>query len=136
VQKRHQRHCGHGEPADIARHMRLILSGISAAAIAISALAQSASMTGRELFVAENKGNCLACHKTPTDTTLQSASNIGPPLESIKQKYPSPSDRVRLKDEIRDLSHKNPATIMPPYGKHRILTESEINAIVAYLETL
>ena len=115
--------------------MRIILGCISFPFAAI-ALAQTAPLDGRALFVDQRKGNCAACHKTPTDALLKSASTIGPPLESIKQKYATPADRVRLREAIRDLSNNNPETIMPPYGKHRILTEVEINAIVVYLETL
>ena len=57
-------------------------------------------------------------------------------MESIKQKYPASADRARLREAIRDMSKTKPDTIMPPYGKHHILTEAEIDAIVAYLETL
>ncbi|MEO8384546.1 MAG: sulfur oxidation c-type cytochrome SoxX [Betaproteobacteria bacterium] len=97
---------------------------------------QGNAAAGRALFAEELKGNCAACHKTPTDTSRIGASNIGPPLEGIRLKYTLPADRVQLRDSIRDQSIRNPTTIMPPYGKHRILTESEINDIVAYLETL
>lgn len=110
--------------------------GFCALAVTTCALAQATPLTGRALFTEEAKGNCIACHKTPTDTSSRGASTIGPPLEAIKQKYPTPGDRVQLKDEIRDVRNKNPASIMPPYGKHRILTEFEIDAIVTYLETL
>ena len=99
-------------------------------------LALGNAIAGRALFAEERKGNCSACHKTPTDVSLVSASNIGPPLEGIRQMYPTPADGVRLRDSIRDQSVGNPSTIMPPYGKHRILTEWEIDDIVAYLETL
>ena len=100
------------------------------------ATAQSPTLDGRTLFIDERKGNCSACHKTPTDALLKSVSNIGPPLEAIKQKYPLAADRMRLRDAIRDLSKTAPSTIMPPYGKHRILSNAEIDAIVIYLETL
>ncbi len=99
-------------------------------------LAQGNAIAGRALFAEERKGNCGACHKTPTDASRTGASNIGPALEGFGQKYAAPTDRVRLRDSIRDRSAANPSTIMPPYGKHHILTESEIDDIVAYLETL
>ncbi len=100
------------------------------------ATAQSPTLDGRALFIDERKGNCGACHKTPTDALLKGVSIIGPSLESIKQKYPSAADRMRLRNAIWDLGKTAPNTIMPPYGKHRILTDAEINAIVTYLETL
>lgn len=114
---------------------RLFL-GLFAAVSFAQALAQTNSHNGRALFIDERKGNCVACHKTPTDASLKSVSSIGPALESIKQKYPAPADRIRLRNVISDSSKINPATSMPPYGTHRILTEVEIDAIVAYLETL
>ena len=93
-------------------------------------------LDGRALFFAERKGNCTACHKTPTDALQKGVSSIGPPLESIKQKFPLPVGRARLRDAIWDLSKVSPKTVMPPYGKHRILKETEIDAIVNFLETL
>lgn len=115
--------------------VRLLL-GLSVAVGFAEVLAQANSQNGRALFIDERKGNCVACHKTPTDASLKSASSIGPALESIKQKYPAPADRIRLRNVIIDSSKINPATSMPPYGTHRILSEVEIDAIVAYLETL
>ena len=120
----------------ITRGIYLLLTFCFAGLCAPQALAQSNPVTGRALFAEERKGNCAACHKTPTDAARIGASNIGPPLEAIRQKYPTPADRVRLRDSIRDQSAANASTIMPPYGKHRILTEAEIDDIVAYLETL
>ena len=116
--------------------IRVVLGLIVASVCATFVFAQNTPINGRALFINERKGNCTACHKTPTDTSLRSASNIGPPLEAIKQKYPAPADRARLRDAIWDQRNIKPETIMPPYGKHRILTETEIDAIVAYLETL
>ncbi|MEQ1516239.1 MAG: sulfur oxidation c-type cytochrome SoxX [Usitatibacteraceae bacterium] len=98
--------------------------------------AQVSPQHGRALFVSERKGNCIACHRTPGDSAAKGVANIGMPLESIKQKYPAPADRARLRSAIWDMGKLKPDTIMPPYGKHHILTETEIDAIVAYLETL
>ena len=113
-----------------------ILTGIVMFTCTTGASAQDTIRAGRALFVAERKGNCAACHKTPTDTAQKSVSAIGPPLEAIKQKYPAPTDRARLRNVLWDSSKVTPDTIMPPYGKHHILTETEIDAIVTYLETL
>ncbi|MCY7388169.1 MAG: sulfur oxidation c-type cytochrome SoxX [Burkholderiales bacterium] len=120
----------------ITRSIYLLLTFSFAGLCAPQALAQANAVAGRALFAEERKGNCSACHKTPTDAPRIGASNIGPPLEAIRQKYPTPADRMRLRDSIRDQSRVNASTIMPPYGKHRILTETEIDDIVAYLETL
>ena len=58
---------------------------------------------------------------------------IGPPLRDIKSKYP---DRNELLAILNDETKRNPATMMPPFGRNRILTEQEIDAIVDFLETL
>jgi sulfur-oxidizing protein SoxX len=123
--------------AQVVRASRLLflLPGCLTAFI-FSVAAQTVPADGRALFAEERKGNCSACHKTPSDAPMKGASGIGPPLESIRQKYPGAADRARLRDAIVDPGKRNPGTIMPPYGKHRILTETEIDAIVAFLETL
>jgi sulfur-oxidizing protein SoxX len=124
----------------MARRDHVFRTNLCFASILVSfitaASAQSMPTDGRALFIDERKGNCSACHKTPTDATLKSASNIGSPLESIKQKYATPADRMRLRNAVWDSSKTLPNTIMPPYGKHRILTDVEIDAILTYLETL
>jgi len=58
---------------------------------------------------------------------------IGPPLKDIKSKYPDRSDLVAI---LTDETKRNPQTMMPPFGRNRILTEQEINAIVDFLQTL
>ena len=120
----------------ITRGVYLLLIFSLAGICPSQSLAQGNAVTGRALFAEERKGNCSACHKTPTDASQMGASNIGPALEGIRQKYAALADRLRLRDSIRERSIVNPSTIMPPYGKHRILTDSEIDDIVAYLETL
>ena len=121
------------------RHLGACLSifcGVAAAAWTPLVSAQNAALDGRALFINERKGNCAACHKTSADVSRKGVASIGPPMESIKQKYPAPADRARLREAIRDMSKTKPDTIMPPYGKHHILTEAEIDALVVYLETL
>lgn len=116
--------------------IKVILAFVATSACTTFVFAQNTPINGRALFSNERKGNCIACHKTPTDTLSKGVSNIGPALEAIKQKYPTPADRARLRDAVWDQGKSMPDTIMPPYGKHHILTETEIDAIVAYLETL
>ena len=58
---------------------------------------------------------------------------IGPELMDIKSKYPDRDDLVAILD---DETKRNPQTVMPPFGRNRILTEQEINAIVDFLQTL
>ena len=68
-------------------------------------------------------------------------------MSSRVAKTPAPSDptfptsRASIKrDElvaiVFDETKRNPLTQMPPFGRNRILTEKEINAIVDFLLTL
>lgn len=79
------------------------------------------------------KGNCLACHAMPSDTTAVTSANIGPPLVAIRARFP---DREQLQRQVWDAGTINPDTVMPPFGKHQILTTDEIELIVDYLYTL
>jgi len=89
--------------------------------------------TGARLAHEVNKGNCLACHAMPTDPSAVTSANIGPPLVGVRARFP---DRQQLRRQIWDASVANPDTVMPPFGKKRILTAEEIDLIVDYLYTL
>lgn len=83
------------------------------------------------------KGNCLACHMVTTKKTwpasLPPGGNIGPPLVAMKQRFP---DMGKLKAQVWDPTASNPHSVMPPFGKHKLLTEGEIDAIVAWLYSI
>lgn len=94
-----------------------------------TAYADSAA-DGKEISFDRKKGNCLACH-VMDDGEL--AGLVGPPLMMMDVRFP---DRAVLRKQIWDPTIRNPATSMPPYGKHRMLTEEEIDKVVDYLYTL
>jgi sulfur-oxidizing protein SoxX len=48
----------------------------------------------------------------------------------MRSRFP---DRTGLRSQIWDSTVRNPQTVMPPFGKHKILTDSEIELIVDYL---
>lgn len=85
---------------------------------------------GKNIAFDRSKGNCLACHDIAGG---ESPGNIGPKLSNIQQRYP---DKSLLRQRIWDETKFNPMSVMPPFGKHRILTESEIDKIVEFLYTL
>lgn len=89
--------------------------------------------TGAQLAQDVNKGNCLACHAMPSDAKAVTSANIGPPLIAMRARFP---DREQLRRQIWDAGSNNPETIMPPFGKHQILTPHEIDLIVDFLYTL
>jgi len=103
---------------------------IGAAASASPACAQSAAAEGQKLAFDRGKGNCLTCHEIKGGDL---PGTIGPPLKDIKSKYP---DRNELVAILSDETKRNPLTVMPPFGRNRILTDQEINAIVDFLQTL
>ena len=106
---------------------------VAVAALGGAAVAPAAELPGRALAHDQEKGNCLACHRMPADPGAETAATLGPALADNKRRYP---DRAALRAQIWDASVKNPATIMPPYGRNRILTETEIDLIVDYIHGL
>ncbi len=85
---------------------------------------------GKKTAFTRKKGNCLACHYIAGGTA---PGDIGPPLISMKARFP---DRAKLRAQVWDATSNNPNTRMPPFGKHKILTEKEIDAVVDFLYTL
>ncbi len=67
------------------------------------------------------------------DKDKEVTGSIGPALTDIKSKYP---DRAELVAILVDATQRNPLTVMPPFGRNRILNDKEINAIVDFLQTL
>lgn len=85
---------------------------------------------GKQIAMDRKKGNCLACHAMDNG---DSPGSVGPPLVSMRARFPN---EAQLKQQIWDARINNPYTLMPPFGKHRILTETEIDQLVEYLYTL
>ena len=88
---------------------------------------------GKGLVISVTKGNCIACHSVPTESDIVSLANIGPPFVNLKARFPNRAD---LEKKIWDPTFTNPNTIMPPFGKHKILTMIEIHQIIDYLYSL
>src|SRR3954447_1135782 len=94
------------------------------------ARAQSSVAEGQKLACDRGKGNCLTYHVIKGGDL---PGTIGPELVDIKSKYPKREDLVEI---LNDETLRNPLTVMPPFGRNRILTEKEINAVVDFLQTL
>ena len=92
--------------------------------------AQSATAEGQKLAFDRGKGNCLTCHVIKGGDL---PGTLGPELVDIKSKYPNRDDLVAI---VFDETKRNSLTVMPPFGRNRILTEKEINAVVDFLQTL
>jgi len=89
-----------------------------------------AVIEGKRVAFDRSKGNCLACHMMDDG---EMPGMAGPALLMMKQRYPE-SDKLRA--QIWDPTTFNPKSRMPPFGRHGMLTEQEIDNIVAYLYTL
>jgi L-cysteine S-thiosulfotransferase len=99
----------------------MLATWAAVAALSGATVAAAAELPGRAIAHDQEKGNCLACHRMPADSGAETAATL---------------DRAALRAQIWDASVKNPATIMPPYGRHRILTEAEIDLVVDYIHGL
>jgi len=96
----------------------------------ISIASADAVAEGKKVAFDRKKGNCLACHMID-DGALP--GNIGPPLIAMKARFP---DKGALRAQIWDPTVANPNTIMPPFGKHRVLTEKEVDLVTEFIYTL
>ena len=104
---------------------------VLAAGGALSASAQAPSPP--EAFTRADKGHCIACHQLPEGRGPATRADLGPRLEGARMRT---LGRTGLREAISDPSRANPDTLMPPYGRHRILEAAEIEALVEYLHAL
>ena len=96
----------------------------------IATASDSSIEQGKALTFERSKGNCLACHRIE-DGELP--GTLGPPLLAMKLRFP---EREDLKRQICDATIRDENTRMPPFCRHGILTEDEVDLIVDYLYTL
>jgi L-cysteine S-thiosulfotransferase len=114
----------------LPRKPALVFMLAALAAIAANPARAQSAAEGQKLAFDRGKGNCLTCHVIRGGDL---PGTIGPELKDIKAKYPDRSELVAI---LVDETKRNPQTMMPPFGRNRILTEQEINAIVDFLQTL
>lgn len=116
--------------ATVALSLAAMFAGASLMPQAASAASAESIAKGKEVAWNRKTGNCLACHMMPGGV---SPGDLGPPLVAMKARFP---DRKKLFDQIYDATQFNPSTRMPPFGKHKALSNADIDAIVDYLYTL
>lgn len=117
-----------------------LVAAASAVAVLLSAMAFTSGVAvaadealvakGKKIAENRKKGNCFTCHDYKG---AHLPGNIGPPLVAMKARFP---DKAKLREQIWDPTKKNPATMMPPFGKHEILSEDEIDAVTEWVWTL
>ena len=111
-----------------ASAIAVVLGSMSFAPVALA----DSDLVAAGKKVAENrkKGNCFTCHAYKG---AKMAGNVGPPLVAMKARFP---DKAKLRAQIADATATNPNSMMPPFGRHAILTEKEIDAVVEWVLTL
>ena len=85
---------------------------------------------GKKIAFTRAQGNCLACHYIEGG---ESPGTIAPPLVAMNSRYP---DKAALRAQIWDATVANPETSMPPFGRHGILSEDEIDKVVEFIWAL
>jgi len=115
-----------------AASVAILLGSMSLAPLGSAAAQEGASAVeqGKQIAFNRKKGNCLACHQIEGG---EMAGNIGPPLVAMKARFP---DKSKLRAQIWDSTKMNPNSMMPPFGRHDILSEDEIDKVVEYIYTL
>jgi len=109
----------------------LTIAMVSAAPTLVSAAdGTSAIEEGKEIAFDRALGNCLACH---TIKDGESPGNLAPPLLMMKKRFP---DKAKLRAQIWDSTVSNPRSMMPPFGRHKILSEDQIDKLTEFIYTL
>jgi len=113
-----------------ASALATIIGALSLSPQLASAADASVVEQGKKIAFDRKKGNCLACHQIEGGSL---PGNIGPPLVAMKARFP---DKSKLRAQIWDSTKSNPNSMMPPFGRHEILTEDEIDKVVEFVYTL
>ena len=87
------------------------------------------AVLGGCVAIDRKKGNCHSCHQIAGINF----GNVAPPLVSMKQRFP---DKAKLRAQVWDATAVNPKTVMPPFGRHGILSDKEVDNVVEFLLTL
>ena len=119
-----------GRLRETALVVAIALATVGGLGSVTEAVAASMIEQGREIALDRRKGNCMACH-VMAGATLP--GNIGPPLVAMKARFP---DKAKLREQIWDASKINTRSLMPPFGRHEILTEDEIDKVVEFVHSL
>ena len=86
-----------------------------------------------ELFTRTDKGGCSACHQLPAGIGPATRSDVGPRLEGARMRA---LGKAGVREVLVDPMRANPDTVMPPYGRHRLLEAGEIERLVEFLHAL
>lgn len=104
---------------------------LAAACVALPGSAQDSAAL--DLFVRPGKGHCIACHQLPPGMGPETRNDVGPRLEGARMRE---LGRNALRDILKDPTRRNADTVMPPYGRHRLLDDREIDRLTELLHAL
>jgi sulfur-oxidizing protein SoxX len=110
---------------------RIAIGPLLAAVLVLPCAAQGPAAP--QAFVSKEKGHCIACHQVPEGAGPRTRADLGPALTGERMRA---LGRERIRAIIEDPTRANPETVMPPFGRHRILDAAEIRALVEYLHAL
>jgi sulfur oxidation c-type cytochrome SoxX len=99
-------------------------------AVTLSLPLNGDSLRGKEIAMSPTRGNCVTCHQLPGDDW---PGTVGNSLLHYKN-YGYSADRIY--QQIYDSRIFNPASVMPPFGSHNLLSDQEIRDLVAYLQSI
>ena len=119
-----------GRLGETALVVAIAVASVGGVGSVTEAVAASVIEEGRKIALDRKKGNCMACHVMDGATL---PGNIGPPLVAMQARFP---DKAKLRAQIWDSSQINPRSLMPPFGRHEILTEDEIDKVVEFVHSL
>lgn len=110
----------------------IAITGLSLVSTTVSAEGSNKSdiEQGQEIAFSRKKGNCLACHNIKGGKL---PGNIAPPLVAMQQRF---SDKAKLRAQIYDSTAANPNSIMPPFGRHKIISDKEIDLVTTFIYQL
>lgn len=112
-------------------HLALLVGPLAVAlACGGASAAQDSASAGKAIALNSAKGNCMACHAMPGIAENVLPGNVGMPLVNVKSLVKS---KRELRAHIWDQTRFNKDTVMPPFGKHRILTDEEINEVTDFI---
>ena len=101
--------------------------------LSLSLAAPAFGQEALELFTKADKGNCLACHQLPDGVGTGTRNDVGPRLAGERMRA---LGKGGIRDAIDDPTKANPDSVMPPFGRHRILDAREIDRLTEFLHAL
>jgi sulfur-oxidizing protein SoxX len=86
-------------------------------------------MNPEKIMADSNGGNCFSCHAVPARPDVV-AGTMGPPFIGMKARFASIE---KLRAAIVDQKAISPETIMPPFGRNKILTPEQIDVVANHI---